>query len=457
MTERPTDSLAVAEVLRENPPSPNDIARVRLEQRVLAAAGDRSVVRRPLRVALGAGVVLAAAAAALVFLALDDEPAAPVARFERREASASVERGTLEEGSALRTEPHEVADIQIVDSRVRIESASRLRIARLTSERLALELEDGAVRVAFHPRQRGRERMTVETPNARVEVVGTVFRVEVGGDGTRVAVSEGTVRVVPLDGGPVRLVHAGQRTHVEAAEIARADEEREGLPERLAPESDPSSSDVSEAAPLAVDSFETLVPEDAPAALDEPSGESGEAIEPEPEWERGAEPVDTSDGLEATAARDETGANRVETAANPAEAAPRRSDPAELLSRAVELIQDGHEARALPILRALTRASVPARVRTDAWLRIGDVSEREGRLDQAVRAYRAAEQAGRGHSQAHNAIFSLARLQERRLHDVEAARVSYERYLREAPQGALAYQARVALCRLGRTEHCAAR
>ncbi len=425
MSARPKTSSAVAEVLREHPPTPDDLTRVRMEQRVIAASLSARRSRRPVR-AIAAGTIALAAAAAMIIWVLRDPDAPVVARFERHEASASVERGTLEEGSTLHTAEQEVAEIRVVDSRVRIEGASRVRIATLSQDRLALDLDEGAVRVAFHPRERGRERMTVETPSARVEVVGTVFRVEVHDGETRVSVSEGTVRVVPLDGGAPRLVHQGEETRVEArAQNAARETEGSTTAAEIARPGEARSADVAPESGAA----ETIASNPPESNL--PESNLPESNPPEEAPEHPGEP-------EATTEREDD----------------EPSDPHAALEEAARLIESGRTARAMPILRQLTRPSVPAAVRTEAWLRVGDVSEHEGRMPQAAHAYEEAERAGRGTSQGHNATFSLARLEDRRLHDAEAARASYERYRTDAPDGALASQARAALCRLGVSERC---
>lgn len=386
MSTRPTSSEALAEALREAPPALDELARARLERRIVAAASAPRAQRRSKKpLVIGAGAVLAAAAAiALVWLS-QGEPEAPVAHVDVHEDGASMMRATVEEGSTVRTASAEEADIQVAGSRVRVGGDSRVRIATLSSEHLALDLLEGSVRVEFHPRERGRERMTVETPSARVEVVGTVFRVEVRDGGTDVSVSEGVVRVVPLDGSEVRLVHAGERTHVDG--------------ERRA------------------ESAET-------------SREVVEASEP-------AEPVELA---QAPAEEQDDGPTIEEPA-----------DPAARLELARRLIERGRRTAALRILRELTQPSIAAQVRTEAWMVAADLHRQAGQGDEAARAYEQAARVGRGTANGHNAIFTLARLQQQR-GDVEAARASYERYLSEAPDGALASQARRALARLGANE-----
>jgi TolA-binding protein len=90
-----------------------------------------------------------------------------------------------------------------------------LRVVRteLVAQRLALR--SGRVDVAL-PHEAPVQQLSVDTPDAEVQVVGTVFSVEVqpvpgtGQPSTVVAVSEGEVRVIRR-GGSVTSVLAGQR------------------------------------------------------------------------------------------------------------------------------------------------------------------------------------------------------------------------------------------------------
>ncbi len=380
MSPRPHNHEALAELLRERPPIPDDIARARMEKSFVEAAGSRVLParqRRWPRALLGAGVLAAAAAIGIV-LFVDDPPATRVARIERRQTSADVSRGTLDEGSTIVTSAGEVADLRIEESHVRIAEASRVRMTALAPDRIELELDRGMIDVAFHPRARGHEGMTISTPHVRVEVVGTVFRVSVGEGATDVFVREGTVRVVPREGGAPELVRAGQRTSVTRA------------PPIVVP-----------AAP------EASVPSE-------------------------------------------------QESAPPAEPAEQDEDPRARLEEARRLIEAGRTSAAEALLRRLTQPWVAAGVRAEAFTLRADMHLASAQHDEAAREYEEAAQAGRGRPVGHNAIYALARLSERHLGDRDAARASYERYLSEAPDGALAAQARRALCRLGSSEHCEA-
>lgn len=229
------NSESLAEILKESPPALDDLARARMEKKIL----ERKAPARSKRgYWIAGGSALAIAAAALVWIALpkDEASPGPIAHFEQRDVRASVASGTLDEGSTIQTSATQVADIRVAESRVHIGEGSRVRLETLTSTRLDLSLERGSVRVGFHPRERGREHMTVRTENARVEVVGTEFTVRVDGDATFVRVTEGVVRVVPRDG-QARLVRAGEETqvggHEERAEVVPVEAEP---PQVVAPE-----------------------------------------------------------------------------------------------------------------------------------------------------------------------------------------------------------------------------
>ncbi len=403
MSRRPLSSHALAEALRSELTRLDEVTKARIERRLVegraapgraAATSTRS--RRP--VVLAAAVALAAAAL-LVALGRGEPAEAPVARFERRELASSIERGTLEAGSTLRTAAGEVAELSVGHAHIELGTGSRLQLVTLRAQHVALRLAEGTIRVAFHPAERGGERLIVDTPAARVEVVGTVFRVAARDGETVVRVTEGTVRVVPSDGAAPRLVHAGQETGV-------------GRDRPLA-----------ETPPQATE---------RPSRGDEPSPRG-------PEVPREVPPASE----EAPA----------EPAVEPAPSRP-SLEPAGRLREARAHLAEGRTGLAAGILRALTRGSTPAGVRAEAWMLLADIHRSEGQVAEERAAYERASEAGRGRSVGHNAIFSLARLQERRLGDRAAARATYARYLAEAPNGALARQAEDALCRLGEAARC---
>ncbi|MFK7990853.1 MAG: FecR domain-containing protein [Sandaracinaceae bacterium] len=399
-----THSDDVARVLRDNPPTLDEMSQARLERAVLAGAvlADAGTASAPSvspsgsgarsRVVLGAVGAVLVAAAVLLFWLRPSDATLPVARFEVLESQASARRGTLEAGSVLPTGPSEEANIEVGNSRVHIASSSRVRIAALSATQLDLSLSEGEVRVEFHPRERGREHLTVETDEARVEVVGTVFRVRAGAGVTEVSVEEGVVRVVPRRGA--------------ASEVRAGEHLRVGDPVVSAEPSSPSA----EADPVARE------PRAEPAdslVVAPPSDSNAPAIRPRPTPEA----------------------------------------PRDVLARAQSLVLEGDTAAATPLLERLTRQA-PRQVQAQAWTLLADLAQRDGRLLAAVRAFSRAAELGQGTPTGPNALYALARLHERR-GDATAAVRSYMHYLHVAPSGPLALQARQALCRLGRDSWCA--
>ncbi|MGE0790632.1 MAG: FecR domain-containing protein [Sandaracinaceae bacterium] len=376
------DYRTLAAELKDGSPAPDALTRARMEQRLVSArrAPARSS-RGPIVFVAGLGLAAAAAIALFVSAGDPDEASPTVARFEVREVGAASQRGTLEEGSVLRTGAGEVADVRIVDSRVHLEPGTEVRIATLAEGRLAIELAHGEVLVEFHPRRRGEEHLSVSTSEARVEVVGTVFRVRAGDASTTVSVSEGRVRVVPQeDERGERAVSAGESWTVEA---------------RLA----------------------QLEPEEEPIALAPPS-EEAVPVPPEP--------------------------------VSPP--APRAPSPSAQLARARGLVQAGDAEGAEVLLRSIADGPGSNAVRAEALTRLGDLLRRT-RPHDAESAYQRAASTGEGEWSA-MADYALGRLRWRELGQPDLARESYRRYLERAPNGALAAQARAALCSLGDASSC---
>jgi hypothetical protein len=264
-----------AAALRADPPRLDELARARLERRIVEAAlrearpePASSRGQRPARCGppasrwlWTAGAVAAAAALAYAGRGVLDGPAAPHGRptagasedgrgpagmavraepapgatddrgpaaplaaiFEGIEGAQPVRRGRFVEGEEVSTQPGQRVRVAFDGSRVEVGAASRARFDRLREDEVRVSLDAGRVDVAFHPRERGRQAMVVETRVARVEVVGTEFVVEVGpGGDTEVRVSEGRVRVVPRDGSAERFVDAGAVTRVPSVEGSEA-------------------------------------------------------------------------------------------------------------------------------------------------------------------------------------------------------------------------------------------
>jgi hypothetical protein len=119
------------------------------------------------------------------------------------------------------------------------------------------------------------------------------------------------------------------------------------------------------------------------------------------------------------------------------------------LDQARALLREGRHPAARAKLRGISDRSAPQRYRVEALTLLAESHTAQGDVRRATEAYQLASDIGARTPQGDNAQFALARLLERFTRDREAAARAYERYLERAPNGALAAQARGALCRLG--------
>lgn len=408
MTRR-NGSARVADALRASPPSMDELRRARIERRLLElvhgergepgsrAGAVRKHERRGVFVGPMAGAMAMAALALLVWVSLD--VAEPLARVERSGTSGS--EGTMRVGATLEVSEAEHAVVEAFGVRIEVSgAATAMRFAALEREHVELQLERGSIDVAFHPSERGRERLSIETPSARVEVVGTEFTVRISGEETLVVVREGVVRVVPrARQEEAVLVHAGGQVAV-----ALEDEPR----------------------------FEPVA--EAP--------ESRAEVEPPAN-------VEIEAPIEAAASQDEPAAPRVERAAGLTRL--ERMTPAvDRLSAAGQVLERGEHERARAMLAAVAHAAdASLDVKITAETLMGDSFQASGLAEQAAAAYERAASLGQGRDLGHLAIIALARLHERVRLDPDEARRTYVRYLEEAPNGANARMAREAICRLG--------
>ena len=140
------------------------------------------------RYAWRAGLSLAAAVIVVVAMVL----------FQRRDGLATVEAVdgstyTLKQNEVLRASTTSGAMLTLVDgSRVEMRSSSELRLERAI-DGMTVRLVRGGVIVNAAKQREGH--LYVQTNDMTVAVVGTVFFVNAGDDGSRVAVIEGEVRV----------------------------------------------------------------------------------------------------------------------------------------------------------------------------------------------------------------------------------------------------------------------
>jgi len=329
-------------------------------------------------------------------------------------------------------------EVHLPDARVDVTPGSVARFERVRAHEMRIALERGAVDVELHPSEPGEQQLAVTTRAARVEVVGTVFRVEVDAEGaTTVRVEEGAVRVVPSDGSDERMVRGGGATRVAAPERAG----NGPAPDR-APNGRPAG-DSARVAPARAAG-------EAPVAAAE-AGEPEALADPA----QGGEPGDPPGGSEA-GGESEPGGEQ-----------PTRDGPPLSVDARFDLAQSyerrGRTAQARHLLYEIARSPVRRSHRVRAWHRLGDSYRREGDPRQAAEAYRRAADLGRRTNDGFNALYALARLRERELGDASAARTAYRQYVEQATEARRAgrstagpnlHQARQALCRLGEASYC---
>lgn len=414
----------IARELRQQSGELDDVRRARMERTLLQAwrthASAHVALPRPRRSTGSHRVArmrwvasLAASAAAgglIAFFAVgSDAPnatrAAGTAHFELRIGDAAVQSGSVAEGQVLESGKHGYLELNLDSARVRMERDTRVRLDRMVAPELSLSLLKGRIDVDFHPLHKGELRMAVEAPSARVQVVGTRFRVQVDDLGnTEVSVSEGVVEVVPRSGAQTRRVAAGERTYV------RVDDG---------------------------DEYERAVREAIERNLGTvPGSEQGAA---------GARPVAAS-----KPDMDFSVGPELEIALGPA---PSRNI-ARKLEAARRMLHQGRHDRARASLRGLTEAPTPIHFRVEALTLTAESYTAQGDIPHAAQAYGRADEIAPTQAAGHNARFALARLLERYTPDGDAAADAYRHYLERAPQGALAVQARQALCRLGEAKYC---
>jgi TolA-binding protein len=408
----------VALAMREEPTQLDDVARARLERNLVEAWRARSARSVALpssskpsfsRSVWISSLAASAAFGAILAFILLREPSEVVsvaaevpARFDLVIDDGSVQSGFLTEGQVLESGQHGRVEVALEQSRVDVAPDSRVRFERLGRKELRLALMKGRVEVAFHPERRGEQHMSIETRSARVLVVGTQFSVDVDGQGnTQVAVSEGVVQVVPRSEGETQFVRAGERVEIPIQaprEIERA--VREGIESRLRAE---------------------------PAA-----------IEPDRVAAAGA------------SASEGRGSRRQQCAqVNGESQSDRRLESARAL-----LLQGKHSAARERLRKLAKKNTLPTSSRVEALVLIAESYTSQGQIPRAAETYREAIKIGPNHPAGHNALFALARLNERYADDRSAAGATYREYIANAPRGALAAQAREALCRLGDSASC---
>lgn len=452
MTRR-DGSARVAEALRAAPPCLDELRRARIERRLLDhlpepaldrlgaalnsehaqpdAARKGMGARARAAWAAGGALVAMAAALALAWVAWPRDHV-EVARFEL--SGTSTASGTIDVGRTLELGEGEHAQVQIGGVGIEVAghhaaapaegaATSRSTVMRFVSldvRHVEVELTEGSIDVAFHPRERGRERLSIETPSARVEVVGTEFSVRLEGETTRVSVRHGVVRVIPHAAGQrAVLVHAGESVAVgeRVADAPHAASTPDDVPNESATDAPEVLAAVSTTSPTrtAPRTSAPAVPIATPGASVAPA--ELEILEPTPAVVDRPQVVPVSAALRLAAAQ--------------------------------RVLAEGNHVRARRMFAEVMRASdASIDVRVSAQTELGDSYYSTREWQRAAREYELAAEVGRGRPIGDAAIFALARAHQR-LGDREAAKRTYLRYLDEAPHGANASQARMAICNLG--------
>jgi TolA-binding protein len=327
------------------------------------------------------------------------------ARFDLVIDDGSVQSGYLSEGQVLESGRHGHIEVALEQSRVDVAPDSRVRFERLSRNELRLALTTGHVEVAFHPERVGEQHMSIETRSARVLVVGTQFTVDVDGQGnTKVRVSEGVVQVVPRGQGETRFVRANEQLEV-PVQAPQERAVREVIENRL-------------------------------------RAQAGDAATTQAERGDGAELLD------GESAANEASDNRATRRASLGTGMGR-------LESARTLLLQGKHAAARERLHKLAKSDTqPTSTRVEALVLIAESYTAQGQIPRASDTYREAVKLAPKHPAGYNALFALARLTERYTDDRSAAGAVYREYLESAPRGALASQAREALCRLGDASSC---
>jgi len=421
----------VAWTMRQEPSRMDDVARARMERNLVEAWRTRSAravavpARKPsvsrtiMVVSLAASAVFGAVCALSVPsyrtpVAAMSTPEVP-ARFDLVIDDGSVQSGNLTEGQTLESGRHGRIEVAFEQSRVDISPETRVRFERLSRSELRLSLLTGRLDVAYHPERVGEQHMSIETCAARVIVVGTRFVVDVDSKGnTLVNVVEGVVQVVPRGKGVTQFVHAGEHIEmpVEAAEERTL---RAGIESRLRGDR------------------EELATRTSTNTASTTSATSSNVAGPQ----RPVQLVHMDEHAERSAATEA------------------RLSVERQLEAARELLLQGQHSSACDQLSKLAKnVTQPTTARVEALVLIAESLTAQGQIARAAETYREAAKLAPHLTAGHDALFALAMLNERYSDDRSAAGSVYREYLERAPRGALASQARQALCRLGDATSC---
>jgi transmembrane sensor len=332
--------------------------------------------RRTLRLATLGGFSLAGALAVWALLFLTLRSPAPTADRGASHALLVADGRPLD---ALETSEKPLTVRLGDDSEIRLAAKSRIEPLTSTGSRFELLLARGSAEFSVTPG--GPRRWLVEAGAARVEVVGTVFRVTRGATSVRVSVSRGSVLVrgenVP---GWVQRLNAGEHLTVTGKERASTE---------------PAADAVAEAVSAAV----SPAPASASAAAAEASAPEVQQMEP-------AAPSTTR-----PSARPQRHRSR---------AAPNVAEPVRELSPAERYAALGPDGLAKATLSATT---------IEQLLELADIARLSGHPQDAVGPLKRALDAFRSSRQAALAAFTLGRVLLDQLNASDPAAEAFERAL----------------------------
>jgi hypothetical protein len=376
--ESPADQLAA----RLRAESVDTAALARAELRFVEAVRAREAKKSSPRMWLGVGIAAACALAVAVVAG------GPTSLFGTGDESRTV-AGTvtpLRAGQVL--DGREPVRGQLGHATLEWRRGARGRVVGEALNDASVRLDQGELFVDFRPLRRGEEHLAIDTPSARVEVVGTAFLVRVTADGaTRVEVTHGVVEVLARATGVRRRVTAG--TSIDVGAVVAAASQR--------------------------------TPEAVVARAPSPMPAANPAVAP---------PVDDAPRVASPEPY-----NTVATGSRPA------GNALPSLDAALAALDAGDDAPCERLAANGARA-----VRLDALEALADRHERRGAAEAAAAAYAKILALDPRGARGATALFARASLRERTAQP--GAADDFARYLAEHPRGALAAQARTHLCAL---------
>lgn len=404
--ESPLDRL-LAEARGAEPEPLDELAVRRMAQRAAMTGGARhnTWTRRRLMFAAGAAAALAAAAVTLSVL---PDSTAPT------RTAAPVPRPTA-------PEPSEPTDLELpTGDRIVAAAGARFGVEMARPEERRVRLSGGSMLFDVCSLEGGR--FSVNTPNAEVLVLGTVFTVHATDEGTTVRVYEGRVQVRGHD--EERVVHAGGMVHVGGGEPrsdSLAREGREAARERGLAQATPTPEPVADRSAVRSERRPSVAPRPAPQReAQAPVEVPVEAADVRLWIARG----DAARGLEE--ARRQTGRGRV--------------DPWRMLEGDALRALGRHAEAADVYRRATVELSPPRRQQAgflEARLRASELDDPAG----ALRALRDAEVSGAGSPLRERGLALEAQLLTRLGRHAEVREIA-ESYLADYPEGSQAEQMR---------------